>query len=532
MPVAFSAKLRHTTAGISGLLTFEWIIGLLLGAVGLSALARRIKVPYPTFLAVGGALLAFAPQTPSWTLEPDLALALFVAPVLLDAAYDTSLRELRNNWLPVSMLVVVAVGVTTTAVAVLAHWLRPDMPWSVAIALGAIVAPPDAAAAVAILRQVNLPHRILKILEGESLLNDASALLIYRIAVGATAVEHFRWSAFAPQVALALLGSLIAGYLFARVLQLASRRISEAPSAIIVQFTGCFMVWIIAERIGLSGILTIVVFAITLARTAPAYTPARLRVPTYAVWETVVFVLNVLAFMLIGMQLGPIWSHLDDVVRTEYCIFAAGVLATVILARIAWVMFYGALLRAMAAWGAVPVQLATSVPTAKRGVVVSWCGMRGIVTLAAAFALPEGFPYRDLILLTAFAVVLGSLVIQGLTLRPLIMALRLDDENPVAAEAARARATVYRAALDEIDSDPSEEAEILRLEYRALLLRTETSPDGGVSSSELPTDPMRRRALGAARRSLLNLRGSEEIGDDAFHQIEEELDRAELGAQG
>ena len=217
MPVAFSAKLRHTTAGISGLLTFEWIIGLLLGAVGLSALARRIKVPYPTFLAVGGALLAFAPQTPSWTLEPDLALALFVAPVLLDAAYDTSLRELRNNWLPVSMLVVVAVGVTTTAVAVLAHWLRPDMPWSVAIALGAIVAPPDAAAAVAILRQVNLPHRILKILEGESLLNDASALLIYRIAVGATAVEHFRWSAFAPQVALALLGSLIAGYLFARI---------------------------------------------------------------------------------------------------------------------------------------------------------------------------------------------------------------------------------------------------------------------------------------------------------------------------
>jgi NhaP-type Na+/H+ or K+/H+ antiporter len=240
-------------------LTFEWIIGLLLGAVVLSALARRIKVPYPTFLAVGGALLAFAPQTPSWTLEPDLALALFVAPVLLDAAFDTSLRDLRNNWLPVATLVVVAVGFTTAVVALLAHWLRPDMPWSVAIALGAIVAPPDAAAAVAILRQVNLPYRILKILEGESLLNDASALLIYRIAVGATAVEHFRWSAFAPQVVLALLGSLIAGYLFARVSQLLTRRISEAPSAIITQFAGTFMVWIIAERLGLSGILTIVV---------------------------------------------------------------------------------------------------------------------------------------------------------------------------------------------------------------------------------------------------------------------------------
>ncbi len=189
------------------MLTFEWIIGLLLGAVVLSALARRIKVPYPTFLAVGGALLAFAPQTPSWTLEPDLALALFVAPVLLDAAFDTSLRDLRNNWLPVSTLVFAAVGFTTAAVALLVHTLQPDMPWAAAIALGAIVAPPDAAAATAILRQVNLPYRILKILEGESLLNDASALLIYRIAVGAAAVQHFRWSEFAPEIVLALAAS-------------------------------------------------------------------------------------------------------------------------------------------------------------------------------------------------------------------------------------------------------------------------------------------------------------------------------------
>ena len=514
------------------MLTFEWIIGLLLGAVVLSALARRIKVPYPTFLAIGGALLTLAPHTPSWTLEPDLALALFVAPVLLDAAFDTSLRDLRNNWLPVTMLVIAAVGVTTAAVALLAHWLRPDMPWSVAIALGAIVAPPDAAAAIAVLRQVNLPYRILKILEGESLLNDASALLVYRIAVGATAVEHFRWSSFAPQVMLTLAGSLVAGYLFARISLSLSKRVSEAPSAIITQFAGTFTVWIVAERLGLSGILTIVIYAVTLARFAPARTPARLRVPTYAVWETVVFVLNVSAFMLIGMQLGPIWSHLNESVRMEYCIFAASVLAVVIVARIAWVMFYGAAFRVMAALGSVPSGLATSVPTIKRGLVVSWCGMRGIVTLAAAFALPEAFPYRDLILLTAFAVVLGSLVIQGLTLRPLIVALQLADENPVAAEAARARTTVYRAALNEIESDPSEEAEILRLEYRALLLRAEADPDGGVASSELPADPLRRRALGVARQSLLTLRRSEEIGDDAFHQIEEELDRAELSAQG
>ena len=150
------------------MITFEWIIGLLLAAVAASGLARKIKVPHPIFLAVGGMLLAFLPSGPSWTLEPDLALALFVAPVLLDAAFDTSLRDLRNNWLPVSMLVFAAVSVTTGAVAVLAHWLRPDMPWAAAIALGAIVAPPDAAAATAILRQVNLPYRILKILEAKA----------------------------------------------------------------------------------------------------------------------------------------------------------------------------------------------------------------------------------------------------------------------------------------------------------------------------------------------------------------------------
>jgi CPA1 family monovalent cation:H+ antiporter len=150
------------------LLAFEWIIGLLLGAVLLSALARRLKVPYPAFLAIGGMLLAFVPSGASWKLQPELALALFVAPVLLDAAFDTSLRDLRNNWLPVSTLVLVAVGVTTAAVAVVAHWLRPDMPWAVAIALGAIVAPPDAAAATAILRQVNLPYRIQKILEAKA----------------------------------------------------------------------------------------------------------------------------------------------------------------------------------------------------------------------------------------------------------------------------------------------------------------------------------------------------------------------------
>src|SRR6266576_2496210 len=302
----FDARLRDDIdldrpTRIRSLVTFEWLIGLLLGAVLLSALARRIKVPYPTFLAIGGMLLAFAPSSPSWTLEPDLALALFVAPVLVDAAYDTSVRDLRDNWLPVSTLVLIAVGLTTAAVAVLVRWLLPDMPWAAAIALGAIVAPPDATAATAILRQVKLPYRILKILEGESLLNDAGALLIYRVAVGAAAVQHFRWSEFAPSIVLALAGSLMAGYLFARISMLVTRRITDAPSAIIVQFAGTF-----------------------------------------------------------------------------------------ILTRIAWVMSYNTALRLTIARRGFHPPRPMAAPTLKGGVVVSWCGMRGIGTLAAAFALPEG----------------------------------------------------------------------------------------------------------------------------------------------
>jgi monovalent cation/hydrogen antiporter len=253
-------------------------------------------------------------------------------------------------------------------------------------------------------------------------------------------------------------------------------------------------------------------------------------VPSYAVWDTVVFVLNVLAFVLIGLQLRPIWERLDEPVRLQYCLVAAAVLAVVILTRIAWMTTYYAALRLFIARFGFRPRRPMSGPSMQGAIVISWCGMRGIVTLAAAFALPENFPYRDLILLTAFAVVLGTLLIQGLTLKPLISALRLKDDNPVEHEVGRARTAAYKAALDEIGDDPSDEAKVLRLEYGALLLRAERDPDGH-ASSELPADPLRSRAIDAARRSIIELRQSEVIGDDAFHRLEEEFDWAELSAQ-
>jgi CPA1 family monovalent cation:H+ antiporter len=522
--------LAFDRAGAADLETFEWIIGLLLGSLVLGALARKLNVPYPTFLALGGAALAFLPVAPQWTLEPDLALALFVAPVLLDAAYDTSLRDLRDNWLPVTTLVIVAVAVTTAAVAVVTHWLVPAIPWAAAVALGAIVAPPDAAAATAILRQVRIPHRLLKILEGESLLNDASALLIYRVAVGAVALQAVSFKAAAPSVLYALVGSLVVGYGLARGMSRISGRIQDPPSAIIMQFATTFLVWIIAEKLGLSGILTIVVYAITVARTAPARTPARIRVPSYAVWDTVVFVLNVMAFVLIGMQLRPILANLPDGLRMQYLAVAGAVLLTVIVIRIVWVMSYNTAMRAYIARYGFHPRRPTTPPTVQSGLLVSWCGMRGIVTLAAAFALPDGFPYRDLILLTAFVVVLGSLLIQGLTLGPLVKWLKLDTADPVAREVSVARAAALRAALAAIEGDDSEAARLLSKEYQAALSRVDG--DGGVSDGELPADPLRLRALAAARQAILSLRERDEIGDDAFHRLEEELDFAELNAGG
>ncbi|HWG79443.1 MAG TPA: Na+/H+ antiporter [Stellaceae bacterium] len=518
------------------MLVFEWIVVLLLVAVLLAGAARRVGAPYPAFLALGGAALAFVPGAPRFVLDPGLALALFVAPVLLDAAYDTSLRDLKDNWAPVASLVLVAVGLTTAAVAIVAHALVPGLPWAAAVALGAVVAPPDAAAATAVLRQVHLPRRLLTIVEGESLLNDASALLIYRLAVGAVAAGAFSPGKVAPTFLLGVAGSIIAGPLLARLYMRLVRRLSDdAPSQIILQFVGTFGVWILAERIGLSGVLTIVCYAIAIAQEAPDRTPARLRVPSYAVWETAVFVLNVLAFFLIGLQIRPIMEALDPAQQARYLVVAGAVLATVIAVRIAWVMAHNTVARLkIRLYGFHPPR-PMSPPTVRGGLIVSWSGMRGIVTLAAALALPlggagaAGFPFRDLIVLTAFIVVLGTLVIQGLTLRPVLGWLDLRDDDPVGREVARARDAAFRAALEALDGDTSTEAKWLRKEYTAMLRQAGDAADPRAPIA-LPADDLRRRAIAAARAAVSDLRRRGEIGDDAFHRLEEQLDWSELSA--
>jgi CPA1 family monovalent cation:H+ antiporter len=512
--------------------TFEWIIVLLLGAALLAALARRLGAPYPTFLALGGALLAFVPDSPNWTLDPHLALTLFVAPVLVDAAYDTSLRDLRTHWRPIAGLVIAAVGTTVIAVALVARWLVPGMSWPGAIALGAIVAPPDAAAATAVMRQVKLPYKLLTIVEGESLLNDASALLIYRLAIMTALAGHLGFANFAPVLLLTVFGSVAAGVACVFLLQPLMSRVTDVPTALIVQFATTFGIWMAAEAIGLSGILTLVAYAMTVARRRGPGLPARMRVPIFTVWETVVFVLNAFAFVLIGMQLRPIWERLEaGGLRTEYMMVALAVLAVTIAARFAWVMTYKFVL--------LPQRLRE--PNTPRPIggalVLSWAGMRGIVTLAAAFAIPETlpdgtpFPHRDLILLCAFAVVLGTLVLQGLTMAPLIRRMGLSDDDPVGREIRLGRTQAYRALLDAIAHDDTLAGKLLRKEYGAIVELNSGHPDEA-PIDEVPGGPLRRRAIAVARQRAFEMRRDDVIGDDAYRVLVQELDWAELSAGG
>jgi CPA1 family monovalent cation:H+ antiporter len=302
-------------------------------------------------------------------------------------------------------------------------------------------------------------------------------------------------------------------------------KVTDIPSAIVLQFVGAFGVWIFADEVGLSAIVTIVVFAITAARITPQRTPASLRIPSYAVWETVVFVLNVLAFMLIGLQLRPILGSLEPETRTHYLQIAGAVFAMVIVVRIAWVFFYNRAAYFKHRWIGAGVWPGGYVPTLSGSTVVSWAGMRGIVTLAAAYALPAEFPYRDLALLCAFFVVVGTLIVQGLTLRPLILALGLTGDDTVENEVKAAQDALAQVAAEVIDADGSENARVLRDEF--VTRRGEAAADGSENVRDA-RNRVRILIVAAQRARLVRMRDDSEIGDDAFHKVEERLDRIDI----
>lgn len=505
---------------------FLSVLLILVVAVLFTRLATALSVPYPSFLALGGALLAFLPGAPSIQLDPSLALAIFVAPVLLMAAFETSLRDLRDYSLSIIMLVVIAVGITTAAVAIVFHALVEDVPWTAAVALGAIVAPPDAAAATAVLRDIKIPSRVLTILEGESLFNDALALLIFAVSLHMAEDGGATLTSLIPNYTARVIGSIVLGVALSRLVPFVLRLADDAPASIVLQFCSTFGIWVLADALQMSAILTVVAYGIVLARRTPRRSAPLLRRKSFAVWETVIFLANVLAFTLIGMQLAPLLAELNPDERASYFITGIAILGTVIIVRIVWVMSYNYAFRAGNSLFASKRVLP---PTAKGGMIVSWSGMRGIVSLAAALALPANFPERDLIQFVSFVVVFGTLVIQGFTLGPLVRWLQVPEDRRLDKEIALARRRALEAAIGTLDGNASPHADALRLEYRALLDLHEARDNG--DRVEIPDNAgMRLKATRAAHESIGKLRRNGEIGEAAYQRIQSALDRSYLYA--
>lgn len=497
---------------------FETLLALLTVAIVLLQVSRRLPIPYPTMLAAAGVGLALIPGAPHVGLEPHTALPLFIAPVLVDAAFDFPPSMIRKLWRPLVALAVVAVVLSAGAVAALGvAWA--GLPIYAALALGAIVAPPDAAAATAVIGSVNMPRKSVAVLKGESMLNDGSALLLFSAAIFIQQNGGLDGKS-ALQLALAVPGGVLLGVVLARLYRHVHRFVTGTLGGNILEFITSFAVWILAERLHLSAVLCVVAFAMTLAGYASLAIKPRVRIHSYAVWETAVFLLNVLAFLLMGLQARAIVAGMESERLGAAAWFAAAVVGCLIVVRMAWVVAYNRLANRLR-W----MRGGASAATLRQGVLIGWCGMRGFVTLAAAFALPASFPQRDLIVLTAFAVVLATLVVQGLTLAPVVRLLGLDGDNGLDAELARIRADLATAALAELAGSSGAASDHLRYELEAQ--RADAVPH---ESSE-PLEQRRRLGLATLRRRrarLEELRGQEQVGADAYLVLQEELDFAEV----
>src|ERR1700761_2321007 len=434
---------------------FESLLLLLLAAIALLQVARRLSLPYPAMLAGAGVVVALVPGGPSIPIEPSTYLALFIAPALVDAAYDFPPGATRRFFGPLIAFAVVAVILTTAVVAWISS-LFLGLPLVAGVALGAIVSPPDAAAATAVLRNFSLPRNVDAVLKGESLFNDATALLLFGGALILLSSGGLRLGV-ALRLGFAVPGGVLLGIACAYVVRYINRFVKDTLGGNLLQFVLSYLVWILADHLRLSAVLCVIAFAMTLARTTNDEFDARMRVHSFAVWSSVVFTLNVFAFLLMGMQARSIISRLQPAHLREALTFAVIVVVAVVCTRLAVVIGFN---RFEARWASSRNQPAPA--KLREACFVGWCGMRGFVTIATAFALPDNFPQRDTVVLTAFCVVLATLVIQGLTLAPLVRLLSLDHSGYAALELTFARATLAEAGLVSLEGQEGPEAENLR----------------------------------------------------------------------
>ncbi len=520
------------------------IVVLLLTVVGvLAVLAHKIRLPYPIVLVLGGLALGFVPRSPAINLNPDFFFYFILPALIYPAALFTSWRDFRRNLRPILLLAIGLVLATMFAVAWIAHSIMPALPWAAAFALGAIVSPPDAVAATAIIRRLSVPHRIEVILEGESLVNDATALVALQFAIAAVVTGTFSPAYAAERFVWVAAGGIGIGLLVGVAMRWVQSHLDNPPIQITFSLLTPFIAYLSAEQIHASGVLATVAVGIFLGWHSPLMITARTRLQAFAFWETITFLLNGFVFIVIGLQL-PRILHGNRESLAGLFTSATIICATVIIIRFAWVIpgtFLSRLFR---------TEPGVRDPTTSWQYVgiVSWAGMRGVVSLAAAFTLPlalpsgQPFPGRDYILFVAFAVILVTLVLQGLTLPVVIRKLHAPPDAETDEEERLARLEANKAALKWIEDAAANKkfspdaANRLHAEYderiEQLQLCAENPDDCRGEIATPQYQRLQHQALRVERKTIIHLRNARVINDDALRRIQRDLDLAEARLTG
>jgi CPA1 family monovalent cation:H+ antiporter len=505
------------------------VLVLLCAVVLFTTVARRLRLPYPSLLALGGLVMALVPGLPRFQLAPEAVLLVFLPPLLFGAGWRIPLREFLSLARPISVLAIGLVLFTTLGIGMSAHLLDPTLPLAAAVVLGAIVSPTDPLAASAVARQVRLPQRIITLLEGESLANDATGLVVYRIAIAAATTGSFSMLGGATDFILMAAGGVATGLVVGLISVGLQRLVDDPPIEFAVQLLTGYAAYLPAERVGFSGVFAAASAGLLCGHFWSYALGARSRLQAVAVWDTLDFLLNALLFLLLGLQLPMVLAESSHLSLGRLLATGLGVSLLAILLRMGW-MFAGALLGRMRPSG--------PTPPANVIALLGWSGMRGVLSLATALAVPRltlsgaPFPGRASILFYAFSVIVVTLVVQGLSLPWVIRWLRIPVDEPRMEARRLARIGTARAARDRLEQLIAVEDELtrglaseLRARYQRLLDDLDAGDGGGRVHSEMTR--LRRELAHAQRRALLDLHKRGLIDDDTFRHIERELDLEE-----
>ncbi len=513
------------------------VLAILVAIAVLYAAAGRVGVPYPTLFVLGGLALAFVPGIPHISLEPELVLLVFLPPLLFIAAIETPIRELRQNIVPITRLAFGLVFFTILTVGVTAQLLVPSFGWAAALTLGAIVAPTDALAATTVFRRLGAPRIVTTLIEGEALFNDATALVAVRAGVTAVVAGSFLLLDTAAGFVLAVVAGIaigaVVGWVGARLLD----RLDEPSVEVVISFVIPFAAYLPADVVGASGVLAAVTAGLVIGSRLGTILTARSRILWLGSWKMIGFVLNGFVFVLVGLELPTILESLQDRGRIEIAVVIAAVCVVVVVTRFVWTYLSSLLPKS-------PYRVIARTDRVLAGrvrFIVAWAGLRGAVSLAAALALPQDFPERDLILLTTFAVILVTLVGQGLTLPFLVRRATADGVDLDGDEATLAREVAYEAGLNEVVRQrevwPDHLPLIDRIESglrdRVQHLATDDPDETAERDQErIEHEQIRLAIITSEREALIELRDSRRINDQTLRQIERELDLEELRMEG